>query len=455
MHPIHIVHGCCHQGDPVLFGAHAGLQCTAIGLVVLVMSMVTPLAQWGGDELLISMFHGSDLYENIIQNRYGGTGIHLMVQDLPERYHLNDSVYDVEYYSDMLSGVLLSAGSKRDEFNNEISMNLHDALTRGSHVSRHMLLTVGGAFSGTTVAIILESNQEHSEERVFIVDSHARNSDGRPHSNGTAVIMTFNRFEAVVQYLGSVYGNVEFNLTPIVITETGANIVNHPEDQDISNNRSHASDQLSINEMDYNGSRQNSSRLNLNRCTPAPIPVSGHEVDIQCAFDRRTMYVGTDTDVRTGTTFYSNSSFTNADIEQNSSRETSTEHIPYKEHTGRATESDNSDNNIEQMEIGHMHNMVMSDYCAANDQRNCSLGSSDAGPDSVVALLMVVNALHMKDCTNAVNLNSAMMAGISLYEEIISTKFNNVHTILALGELPENIYWDGQFAFLNARILLH
>lgn len=67
MYPNRIVHAACHQGNAAVFGENAGVQCTAIALMFLLLTFRGPLDNWDSNQLMRGMYYGTELYSSIIQ----------------------------------------------------------------------------------------------------------------------------------------------------------------------------------------------------------------------------------------------------------------------------------------------------------------------------------------------------------------------------------------------------
>jgi len=83
MCPDRVMNAACHQGNVAIFGENAGIQCTAIALMFLVLSFHIPCENWDGNHMMMGMQYGTELYSSVIRGQYNGQRVYLMAQDLP------------------------------------------------------------------------------------------------------------------------------------------------------------------------------------------------------------------------------------------------------------------------------------------------------------------------------------------------------------------------------------
>ena len=71
MFPHCVMNAGCHQGN-VAFGETAGMQCTAIALLFLVLSLRIPCGVWQNNHIIMGMHFGTEMYSRIIDSQYKG-----------------------------------------------------------------------------------------------------------------------------------------------------------------------------------------------------------------------------------------------------------------------------------------------------------------------------------------------------------------------------------------------
>ena len=192
-----------HQGERAVFRNVAGNQCTAIALAFLVLSLLSHVEKWLHVELDHALVQGTYLYQNIIQTYFSSAQFHLT-------YHLDE-----------LFGIL---SQNNNAHNDNYSVNISTAITVARTMSPRLILTIGQ----TTIAIVTTS---HS---IYVLDSHSRNTNGRPVPNGTAVALSFNTQVDLVEYLLSTYRNQQCILTPVEVRK-------EPHSTEVSSNHSYSS----------------------------------------------------------------------------------------------------------------------------------------------------------------------------------------------------------------------
>ena len=70
MYPTRIVRGTFHQGNRYILGDGAGSQCTAVALMFLLLSILTPVDRWASNDVNQALRIGTQLYRQLIQQHY-------------------------------------------------------------------------------------------------------------------------------------------------------------------------------------------------------------------------------------------------------------------------------------------------------------------------------------------------------------------------------------------------
>ena len=145
-----------------------------------------------------------------------------MHSDLPQTVVYESVSFELQYYTDMLYGIVSEHDLDNDltqnlglasSLDNDLTQNLglasslHQAFGTSTQISDLMLFTVGRV----TVAVI------HRNGQYFLADSHARNNQGQPCSDGNAIVLHFADVQSLISYLNNCYNGAQFNLTPIGI----------------------------------------------------------------------------------------------------------------------------------------------------------------------------------------------------------------------------------------------
>lgn len=100
-------------------------------------------------------------------------------------------------------------------FNVDLSRTITGALNYTSQPGKDLPTlkhALNDIFSTHTAAILITSNysfasiKSESTENIFLFDSHSRNSQGLPVSDGTAVLIEFNSFEEITNHIHNLFG---------------------------------------------------------------------------------------------------------------------------------------------------------------------------------------------------------------------------------------------------------
>ena len=178
------VQGSFSQGDPK-FGHSAGLQCVAMSLYAAAFSCLKQITRWSDKTLDSILEKGNDLFNLINKDRYLG------VDDLPGQVNIFDAVISISYNFNV-HGMLSHAPPNRHIFKQHFLQN------KSPQLQNRTLLCL----SNTCIYLHI---QGFKKEKYIVFDSHPRDSMGLTSENGTSVLMTFIKFDDLMEYFCYVY----------------------------------------------------------------------------------------------------------------------------------------------------------------------------------------------------------------------------------------------------------
>ncbi len=198
------VRGFMHQGQ---VGRNRGFQCSAIALFALAVAFLQSPHTWTSTDVDSIVLEGNALYDVVLGSN---APYHLNHDDLTtlngismHHYGLTDPL-QFELDIGQIYGVV---GMPTDIDSH--SLSIEDALHSAFITSSNVLAT----FDELSIAIVLQPGYGYA-----IVDSHARNLQGRIDPNGHAVVLNFNTMGDLIAYLKATYMSLHFNMSPVMFT---------------------------------------------------------------------------------------------------------------------------------------------------------------------------------------------------------------------------------------------
>ena len=171
------VTGSLHQGSQMLSAKSKGLQCVPVAICSLLRSTQVPPDDWKAYDIDCILQAADNLYACI-----GKLGT-LVPSDTPNYIVLNGVNYKLNELKSHIGSF--------SHANEESKFITFDMLGSVLPSYRHML-----CIGDNTVSVM------HMDGgRYFICDSHSRSIEGYPVPNGTAVLLSFNPFEIVYNYV--------------------------------------------------------------------------------------------------------------------------------------------------------------------------------------------------------------------------------------------------------------
>ena len=202
--PLRTIKAPYSQKNVLLFGSNAGTQCVAMSLTSLIHNHRNGITS--STDLVNIMNTGNELYTAL--SRLSRQS-YLLLTEVPEMIIMFNSNYHLQYSTSYTGNIRGSCAI--EDFDYCMSLeNAMQALIGQSYDS--FLLTI----VSTTMAIYCTADGKFK-----IFGSHARDSFGIPHPQGTCVLLEINTLNEPINHFQMVYQNAEvrFELRGVHITE--------------------------------------------------------------------------------------------------------------------------------------------------------------------------------------------------------------------------------------------
>ena len=245
--------GSIHQGHHRFSSQSRGKQCSFMSLSALLTAQVIPVFEWNSTTVDSVLLQGDNMYMNAFENdlipredflslNHLPTVVHLpiviVVEPVETQLNTNDLPIVVEPVEAQNANDLpivvepVEAQTKKQiNWLEPVEARFinygkdHQGLVRSEHVVEAHYFTIGSALMNTFAndnyaILILEGYMMaliHGLDTVFyLFDPHARNANGMPAPNGTAVVMKYSGLSELEQYLCSLSNELNTNLFEIV-----------------------------------------------------------------------------------------------------------------------------------------------------------------------------------------------------------------------------------------------
>lgn len=249
---VRIINGRLHQGH--IMSNVAGYQCTAIGLVAILL-LASNNGHFTSNDVDKVVREGSNFYEQILARSLNPIPRYLGHWELPSQININNELLNLVYYTDIFYGVNRPQGEIVQQVQNLMqstsedgSTLLEEAIQRGIAISDFMLLTIGV----NTISI------SRVNGRWYLFDSHGRDVNGLSSDTGFASIMIFEHLDELTIFLNRYFSRSVFNLTPVIIDRSNV-------DSNSAQSGNHDLINVSLN-CSHSGNSTISQRQN-NRCS--------------------------------------------------------------------------------------------------------------------------------------------------------------------------------------------
>ena len=202
-----------HQGSHLFSASSRGNQCTPIAFVAISLSVLMRPSEWTTDVMDTVLRTGDDLYLKIPHKHK-----YVDYTELPKKFHLNafNTSFEAEHKT-IQCGYLGSHESSGQLY------SIEDAALSACQTGTGFLLIT----CSYTIAVT------KTGEQFFLFDSHARDSSGLPHADGTAVLLKFDSAHDVAKHVRRLYrGNLhaQFDVVSFKVSVTSAAATPVPSD---------------------------------------------------------------------------------------------------------------------------------------------------------------------------------------------------------------------------------
>ena len=229
--------GSIHQGHHRFSSQSRGKQCSFMSLSALLTAQVIPVFEWNSTTVDSVLLQGDNMYMNAFENDLIPREDFLSLNHLPTVVHLPIVIVvepvEAQNANDLPIVVEPVEAQTKKQINwlEPVEARFinygkdHQGLVRSEHVVEAHYFTIGSALMNTFAndnyaILILEGYMMaliHGLDTVFyLFDPHARNANGMPDPNGTAVVMKYSGLSELEQYLCSLSNELNTNLFEIV-----------------------------------------------------------------------------------------------------------------------------------------------------------------------------------------------------------------------------------------------
>jgi len=176
-----ILHSMFHQGHP-RFGSIAGIQCTAIATVAVVMGHIKQYERWVRADIDTALLTGSRYYSECVSHRSdNNASVYLMASDLLPHIEIARQNYNIMVIADLVVGTTIHRPSVIVVEGMTYS-SLLNGLTAFFNEADYGVLTV----KEISLAIA------HQNGKYWLIDSHSRGPKGFVAARrGLAMVMSF------------------------------------------------------------------------------------------------------------------------------------------------------------------------------------------------------------------------------------------------------------------------
>ena len=179
-----------HDQTSEIYGSASGKQCMAIAYCALAHNIhLKTVDNWRQSDLDAIMFKGSEIYK---EHKPSGH-MYFSSDELPSTVNLrNKRIISNQVFGEDFSGYIFGRDMSQDHAT--LLHSVQSCISKDS--SNPCFICTIGEFS---VAIM------KTKTGVFVLDSHKRDSNGKPSGNGKAVLLKFVNESIVCHYIVSMY----------------------------------------------------------------------------------------------------------------------------------------------------------------------------------------------------------------------------------------------------------
>ncbi|CAC5377139.1 unnamed protein product [Mytilus coruscus] len=194
------VQGSIHQASRYSYGQ--GFQCTIVAAVAI---LAFYNVQFNGPSSWTSttideIIEISNLYNRI---SFPENPRYLQHSEVPNDVRMLCRQFNILVHDDLFLGVVGHTGDQQS-----LSIEISTALRTAFDISDSNLFT-----SSVLTISIFRCDDNYYLSCLF--DSHARDNQGFPFSDGVAILLTFSNQIELILYVSSIYNGAEFNLSPV------------------------------------------------------------------------------------------------------------------------------------------------------------------------------------------------------------------------------------------------
>ncbi|CAB4020200.1 ATP-dependent DNA helicase PIF1 [Paramuricea clavata] len=198
-----LVSGGFHQADERFTDESRGKQCAFITLSALLTAQNTPVSEWNSATIDNVLLQGDEMYLNALDNCQIPREQFLLVDHLPK-------IVSNHFLTDKPSNIPFECETKPPYH------TINSALLNTFINANYAILILEGYMTYYKTLIKHSDSLIKHSDSFYLFDSHARDTNGFPDPNGTAVVMKFNNTVHLEQHICSLSMGLNANLFEIV-----------------------------------------------------------------------------------------------------------------------------------------------------------------------------------------------------------------------------------------------
>ena len=201
-----------HQGSLHHFPpSSVGRQCVPNSLIALLLARIFPPRSWDPLSINCILESGDELYRNIYQKppRYKPKHAYMSVSEIPNMIMFMQKIHVVKIVQE-ISGVI----QDHPQSVSDMCDNLNSFVVEEE--DSYCLVIIGTDNVGSCMALVVRN------EGSFMFDAHARDPEGMPSSDGSGVLLQFNRLSDCcdhIHQLANALGATKYEVSLLKITE--------------------------------------------------------------------------------------------------------------------------------------------------------------------------------------------------------------------------------------------
>lgn len=200
--------GTFHQGSDFFPPQSIGKQCVANSIIAIIYHNEKPVNTWNTQDLDMILLNGNGLYLEKYTNQD-----YLLISDIPDVVKLDRKTYKITQLH-TLYGLLSSPSPSFSTSDCSTPLPVAIQMLNAGERWTSAVMCLGHAAGGYSFSIFGQNDS------IYICDSHSRNADGLPQTDGSSVVVlltTHTKAITFIQYLAQQLQCTQYEMTPISV----------------------------------------------------------------------------------------------------------------------------------------------------------------------------------------------------------------------------------------------